>query len=474
MPVHRRQLLAAAATALGAWQTPPLVRSLQAAVQARASDDKHPLRFVFCIKSNGLWAEMIQPPSLADRLPFTVEYDERGRLVNGDNGNLRKNPTPGADLQMQPGVKLSEVMAPLQPYADRISILQGIDSGFNVYHAGQYQTLGAFQGKFRNSRETLGPTVDSLLAQAFAGPAPHVCLGHDPTSPSGVSYVPTSASGRGKPIAYYTKPKRAYKELFGVVGEGSAKKHYETQSDILDFFASDAKRLRSGVAGPEREQLDRYLEAFDSLRKNRQELEAISDQLRKYAPPAPEEIQAHATMQVGSGNADIAIAALLSGMTNVVTLRFDLLSSSSYEGVGGLHGGVGHGQVKDILGARKKICSFHFQQIAKMANALHQIPEGDGNMLDNTVFIYTSDNGETHHSSGVNYPIMILGNLGGRLAAQRYFAPGNEAKLDRSKPGYTRLGDVWATLLAAARRPYQGFGLPINSESHRPIESLLG
>jgi hypothetical protein len=447
--------------------------SVKAAVESRAGGgDKHPLRFVFCIKSNGLWAEMVQPQGLEDRLPFKLDYDERGRLVGGNHGQVRKELTPPADLALGDDVKLSEVMAPLEPFRQRISILQGINSGFATYHMGCYQTLGGFQAKNRNSRETLGPTIDSLLARAFPRPIPHVCLGHDPNSPSGVAYVPTSAEGAGKPIPFYTKPKRAYKELFGVVDQGTAKQAYDVQSDILDFFVEDAGRLQSQVAGPEREQLDRYLNAFDSIRRSRKEVEAMSAQLRKHAPKPPAEIDAHATMKVGQGNTDIAIASLLSGLTNVVTLRFDLLGSTTYQGIGGLHGGVGHGQVKDILGARKKICGFHFEQIARIASALKSIPEGDGTMLDNTVIVYTSDNGETHHSGGVNYPVVILGDLGGRLAKGRYFAPGNEQK-DRSKPGYTRLGDVWATLLAAAGQPHKNFGIPVNGELHKPIASLL-
>ena len=284
--------------------------------------------------------------------------------------------------------------------------------------------------------------------------------------------MPTSAAAAGRPIPFYTKPKRAYKELFGVVDQGEARKSYDAQSDILDFFVEDAKRLQSSVAAAQRSQLDSYLNAFDSLRRSREEVEAISGQLRKHAPAPPEEIAADATMKVGVGNTEIAVAALLSGLTNVVTLRFDLLGSSSYAGIGGLHGGVGHGQVKNILAARKTICRFQFEQIARVAGALKAMPEGDGTMLDNTVMVYTSDNGETHHSSGVNYPVMLLGDLGGRLARRRYFCPGNEQS-DRSKPGYTRLGDVWATLLAAAGRPFQSFGIPVNGEPHRPIESLL-
>lgn len=469
MKTNRRKFL----TAAGAATLSPLMSSVMAGIKQRAAgSDKHPMRFVFCVKSNGLWAEMIQPQGMEDRLPFAVEYDEKGRLINSNNGNIRKGFTPPANLQIAASTNLSAVMAPLQPFRDKISILQGINSGFGVYHLGNYQTLGAFQGKKRDSKEVAGATIDSVLAKAFHRPVPHVCLGHDPQSPSGVAYVPSSAEGAGKPIAFYTKPKRAYEELFGVIDQGAAKNAYDTQTDILDFFADDTKRLQAEIAAPEREQLDRYLGAFDSIRRSRQEVEAMSDQLRKHAPSPPEEIEANATMKVGAGNADIAIAALLSGLTNVVTLRFDQLGSSSYEGIGGLHGGVGHGQVKNILDARRKICGFQFTQIAKIASALQSIPEGDGTMLDNTVFIYLSDNGETHHSSGVNYPIMLLGDLGGRLAKRRYFSPGDE-KVDRSKPGYTRLGDVWATLLAASGLPYKEFGMPVNGVAHQPIESLL-
>lgn len=470
----RRDFLKRSVLGTGLLPATPLMQLLLANVEKRAAGaNKPPLRFVFCIKSNGLWAEMIQPTTLRDRLPFEVAHDAKGRLVNGNNGNLRKTATPAADLKLPADFQLTKEMAPLAPFRDRISILQGINSGFSTYHMGCYQTLGAFQGRTRNSREALGPTVDSLLARAFPRPINHVCLGHDPKSPSGVAYVPTSALDRGKPLPFYTKPTRAYKELFGVVDQGAARNEYDVQSGILDFFVDDSKRLKGQVAGPEREQLDRYLDAFESIRKSRQEVEAISDSLRKHAPDPPGKIEPHSTMKVGAGNADIAIASLLSGLTNVVTLRFDLLGSSSYEGIGGLHGGVGHGQVKNVLKARSEICSFQFQQIARIAKSLQAMPEGDGTMLDNTVFVYTSDNGETHHSGGVNYPVLLLGNLGGRLKRNRYFAPGNAAKIDRAKSDYTRLGDLWATLLAAAGQPFESFGIPLNGLPHRPIRSLL-
>lgn len=476
MTINRRQLLARASVGVGGMALSPAMNSVFAAIKARADGtDDPPLRFVFLLKANGLWAEMIQPQGMEDRLPFRLEYDEHGRLLDGDHGNLRKTLTPAADLALGADVRLSAMMKPLEPFRHKISILQGIDSGFRVYHDGNYKTLGAFETRDREGKsEVLGPTIDSLLARAFPGPVPHVCLGHNPHAPSGVAYIRHSAEGPGRPVPYYTKPRRAYKELFGVVAQGEAKESYDSQSDILDFFVDDAKRLRSAVAGSEREQLDRYLDSFESVRHSRRELEAMSDRLRKFAPPPFDEIEAQATTKINAGNFEIAAAALASGLTNAVTIAFDTLYNSSYMslGVGGLHGAVGHGQGGAVLEKRQKICGFQFEQMAKLATALDAIPEGNGTMLDNTVIVYTSNNGETHHSSGVNWPLVVLGDLGGRLATGRYFAPGNDPE-DHTKKSYTRLGDVWATLLAAARQPYKDFGQPTNGVSHKPIEPLL-
>jgi len=473
LPISRRQLLTGVAA--GGLTLSPLMRSVLGQIKQRAKGSASPpLRFVFFIRSSGLWADIIQPQGLEDRLPFKPNYNDAGDLVVGKNANARRGATPPADFQMGDEIALNETMASLKPFTDRISILQGINSGFNVYHKGHYQTLGGFQGRKRDSSEAGTATVDSLLGQANRAPIPHVCLGHDSQSPSGVSYVPTSAEGKGKPIAFYTKPQRAYKELFGVIDDGAAKDAYDVQTDILDFFADDAKRIQAEVAGPEREQLDRYLNAFDTIRRNRKEVEAISEQLRAHAPKPPGEIPIGSPAKIAAANTDIAGAALLSGLTNTVTLRFDQLGSSSYDGIGSMHAGIGHGQVKNMIASRRKLCQIHFEQIARLANMLASVPEGDGVMLDNTVMVYLSDNGESHHSSGANFGVMMLGDLGGRLARRRYYAPGNDEKVDRSKPGYTRLGDVWATLLAAAGQPYTEFGIPVNGIPHQPIEPLLG
>ena len=107
-----------------------------------------------------------------------------------------------------------------------------------------------------------------------------------------------------------------------------------------------------------------------------------------------------------------------------------------------------------------------------MASQLKAIPEGDGTMLDNTVFVYMAHNGRDHHSGEANFPIMLIGNLGGQLKQGRYYSPGNDPK-DKKGETYVRVGDVWSTLLTAAGRSQDKVGVPRNGIAYQPIESLL-
>lgn len=460
---------------IGALTLSPFMSAVHASIRRQVVGGKQPMRFVFCMKGNGLWAELIQPQQMKERLPFSyqAQVNEKGGqdIIKESWQNNRRTVYEAADLALGDSA-LSETMSPLEPFRDRVSVLQGLSGGFEVYHAGHYQALAATAARKRDTPEVVGPTIDALLAKAFAAPVPHVCLGHDSTAPAGLSYISISAADRNKPNAFYTKPVRAYADLFGVVDRGAARDRYDVQTTILDFHAQDAKRLRNEIAGPEREQLDRYLDAFDTVREKRANIEAMADRLRAHAPDEPDDIQVSQPVEIASGHAEIASAALVSGLTNVVTICFDQLGTSTYPGAGGLHRNVGHGQGGDVLGKRERITGSHFEQIAKIAHKLHSVPEGDGTMLDNTLFVYLPDNGGAHHSSQYNWPVVMLGDLGGRIKSGHYHAFANEPTNDKTAPS-ARLGDLWATLLNAAGLEDQPFGVPRNGIAHQPLGQVL-
>ena len=102
----------------------------------------------------------------------------------------------------------------------------------------------------------------------------------------------------------------------------------------------------------------------------------------------------------------------------------------------------------------EKCRGFVFGLIAKMAQRLEATPEGDGNMLDNTLIIYMSDAPDTHHSTAFEWPLAMVGNLKGKLnLGGKYISfPGY------GKPGHHTVGALYNTFLKCAGHQQETFG----------------
>lgn len=180
---------------------------------------------------------------------------------------------------------------------------------------------------------------------------------------------------------------------------------------------------------------------------------------------------------------EILLSALISGMTNVVTFTVDELGTH-YSGVPGIEGesvnlhDVGHGKSAGKLSAlevREEIGRCHMGLIDTIVRRLKSVPEGTGTMFDNTLLMYFPDNGETHHSSGIEWPFVVLA--------------GRNAKLDISgryirlpywgQEGHKTLGNWYTTILNAHGNPIKHFGdldLGLNKfklDQTGPIERFL-
>jgi len=227
--------------------------------------------------------------------------------------------------------------------------------------------------------------------------------------------------GAGQPIAAQCRPELAYETLFG--STGADRNDFVTRKNLLDFVAGDVKRLRPRLSGTEREQLDYHLGAFESLslREDRLAKMQTDGRLKKHAPklpsPPPELMP-----DVLSAQFDIAASALMTGLTNVVTITSGLCRiRGNYDGFSdlGVHA-IGHNKKdpksgmfgKELLGVIRRYIA---EQTSALMKKLDSIPEGNGTMLDNTLIVFTSDSANRQHTSGENWPFSLLGSLGGRL-----------------------------------------------------------
>jgi hypothetical protein len=206
----------------------------------------------------------------------------------------------------------------------------------------------------------------------------------------------------------------------------------------------------------------------------------MSEQIKKGKPVFTDKYTTMTIEDRLEAHCEIAAGALISGLTNVVTIRTDGLGSqyNKLGFVGGQVHGIGHGKVpegaKSVDHARGLIRGFQLDNVASIAAKLAAIPEGNGTMLDNTTIIYFSDVGDKHHASNKEWPFVVLGDMGGKLkSAGQYIQYPH-----KGHTGHHTIASWWMTLLEAVGKTQDGFGMKdknVDPQAQRsPLKELLG
>jgi len=446
MNTKRRTLLKG--LSLGALS--PLLTPFVSRLEAELNGGPTPKRFLFVVKSSGLTPAELVPQDLVSEL---VEPGEEA----GWPEELR-----ASDRLLDHSLKarvLPESLQPLAPFQDQLTILQGLSGKMcRGGHSAWYGALGCY-----HTGDEGNP----------GRPFPHIGLTLGGKVLSGVKdsvvYPGISALDADRPLSYQASPAMAYRNLFGVAATGDdAVADEALQSMLLDHMVGDVKRLQREIGNADREKLDHYLGAFESLRDRRRQLSGLEATIRQHAPLVTDKYTSEVETDRIEAHFDIAAASLISGISNVVTMRADTLDVT-YRGLGiskHVHG-LGHSETvagMTPVEARRRIRAFHVEQMARVAAKLKAVPEGNGTMLDNTLILYLSDAAEKHHGSCLEWPFLLLGGLAGR--GGRYL----------QYPGYgftehRTIGNLYNTLMHTIGQPKDTFG---RLDSNLPVAMQRG
>jgi hypothetical protein len=387
LPTHlpdRRTLLKGATLGAGGLLFAPLLQKVAAAAEGKVAAPK---RVIFLVFDNGF-------REIDGTLPEGVPLE---------SDKLRQIPLKGLKLPLD--------IEPFAPFQDRMTILHGLRAHTAVDHGGFFAALS---GSAANKHTPQAESIDAAIAKLAPGVFPLLHLGIG----GGTTAYCCSAWGKNRPIAALCRPELAYESLFGNVG--ATRNDFAARKNLLDFVTDDVRQLKSEIAGPERELVDSHLEAIESLSKRDGLLAGKFDTgaLKKHAP----KLEPPRTMtETVAAQCDIAAAALLAGLTNVVTITAGLCNVPiSYSGISdeSPHA-IGHGKF-DIL---SKYHNFLATQAARMLTKLQETKEGTGTMLDNTLLVFMSDSANQQHSwKGANWPFVLVGNLGGKLKSGQFLS----------------------------------------------------
>ena len=449
MTYKRRQFLRDLSLGGSSLAMAPFLHSLRTHAAGNAA--AFPKRFVFVVKSSGIDKYNLVPDGLTNHF-----VDEKSGQKLG-NRSRREGALVNVPLAKH---KLPAKLAALEKFKDRMTIIQSLSGvGFRGNHTKGFGTLSLHDSE----KVAIAPTLDCLLGQHLStGPYPMYGMAMNGQLLESAGWKPEdsycypnlSAYGAAKPVAYQGSPRKAFLELFSAAVESpeQLKKKIALNGNLMDFLGKDARRVEKQLSGGDKERFALYLESFDSLRKIEEKKAALTEQVRKHAPKLTDRYNSIAPSMRIESHFEIASAALIAGLTNVITLRPDTLGvkytelklSNSVHALGHLqenkasNGLTGHQ-------ARMEVEKLHLKQIAKMAEKFASILEGNGSMLDNTMIVYTSCSSGDHHCAGHDWPFVLLGGMGKKLNMGRYL----EYPKYGSK-GHRTVGNLYLSLMQAA------------------------
>ena len=457
---NRRDTLKVLGLSAGSTFLHPIVNKLKAEAAGLPITAK---RFVFVVESNGVKPQQMPPEGI-------IRPERAEAPLNG--------PEEFIDVSLH-NKKLPMSLEPVSLWKDKLTIVNGLSGRIcGGGHSNDHGALGAVPGG-RKGPSSVHETIDGALAKTVPSIFPFVGLGISKNLANNIVYS-ISALEKGSLLPIICQPQQAYNTLFGSVAEGSAKQEFIAKNNILDFLKDDIRKIQNNITSAEKEQFDAYLGTFESLRDKQSKLNDIKYTLREKGPVVNNKYTSPIETDRLDAQFDLAAAALICGLTNVVTISsaagesdFDITftglgfkQSRHHAGHGGSENGLSYLETYEV------IRRYHFDLIAGLCKKLESIKEGDGTMLDNTVIVYLSDAAEAHHSRCWEWPMVVIGDMGGKLKSGRYIDyPGY------GQPKHRTIANMYVTLLNLAGSARDNFGMSDpglkDFDQYGPLEELL-
>lgn len=377
-------------------------------------------------------------------------------------------------------------LEPLQDFKSDINIISGLDKAASRRGDGHYAKTGNFltgEPVVKTTGKDIsagGISLDQLVAKhrGHLTPLPSMELAIEPVI-SGIdsnvgftrlygSYI--SWRSATLPVAREINPRFVYDRLFGAKNASGREIRSHQQEDfqsLLDMALEDAHTIRAKVGRDDQVKLDEYL---DSVRAVEKRIEfSMKPDPREWMPeheaaiPArpdakrPGDFKEHITIML-----DLMVLAMQTDSTRVMTMMFaNDVSGRNFsflDGVSGGHHDMSHHENKEEkISQYKEITRWHSAQLAYMLEKMRAIPEGEGNLLDNSMILFGSSISDGNRHDPNNLPLILAGGGGGAFKTGQHI----------QKPKNTPLCNLYLSMLNNMDVEADSFG-----DSTGPLDEL--
>jgi len=317
-----------------------------------------------------------------------------------------------------------------------------------------------------------GPSIEQVVAQRLAEEAPTPFTSVN-LRMSGHQYGSPLFSSAGTGVDVESSPRAAFDALFGSLTppepDPALVRRQRMRRSVLDGVLSSFGDIRRRVGREDQLTLDAHAEHVRSLERRVDGLEAIT-----CMPPAELGDYPDEPAVIANLHADLIVHAFRCGLTNVATLQIaDIVARWLPTPFSGGETGLGHtlhhagrdvGDEGELASRRADWRAemlanrqWRMQVFGRILSGLRDTLEGDGNMLDNTIALYTSEFSYGAIHSVTDQPILLAGRAGGCWRTGRHL----NYNLSDEERGYetrTSTHNVYTSVLQAFGYEDEHFG----------------
>ena len=255
------------------------------------------------------------------------------------------------------------------------------------------------------------------------------------------------------PLPIENDPRAVFERLFGTSGStdpAARQARLDRDRSILDAVNAELADLQQVIGPGDRVKLDEYV---DSVRDIERRIQMAEDQATRELPVVdqpvgvPADYVEHARLMM-----DLLALAYQTDLTRISTFMLAReVSGRAYPeiGVPDSHHPLSHHQDEPAkLERLHKINQHQFAQFAYLVDKMANLPEGDGTMLDSTVFLYGTGISDSNTHFHDDLPIAVVGGKAAGIHGGRYL---------RYEPD-TPLANLHMTIMELMGVPQESFG----------------
>ncbi len=343
--------------------------------------------------------------------------------------------TPPGDGRLE---DLSPILSSLAPVIDDVTVITNME--LKNSYPGTHATsnagfLSAAKAKWTESTDYyLGTTADQIAARDLGQQTrlPSLELAMDRMSMVGqcdngfacVYQNNLSWSSPTTPLPAEAHPRIVFEQLFGEGGTPADRRDaLGRKASLLDWVMEDTARLKAGLGPEDRRKVDQYL---DSIREVERRIQKAEAETRDGAQPdldrpvgVPAAYADHARLMF-----DLQVLAMQADVTRVITFQLARETSTRTYPEAGVpephHPLTHHGNNPVKVEKVSRINAFHVSLFAGFLERLKSTREGDGTLLDNSLYLYGSGMGNPNVHDHTNLPIIVAGGAAGGVRGGRH------------------------------------------------------